>query len=168
MGAMATAIIATAVLLYLWLPKKGYQFAHPKDMNSLTIQMARGPCYGSCPSYTITIYGSGLVEFVGTRHVKVQGSQKSAISQEQVIQLLQSLDRARFSSLEDRAFAWCFDSGSVSIFVSVDGETKRVVSDDSCTGSKSGLQAQFVRTAAQIDTMVGSDKWVSCDGPCWK
>ena len=168
LGATATAIIATAVLLYLWLPNKGYHFAHPNDMKSLTIQMARGPCYGSCPSYTITIHANGLVEYVGVKHVRVQGSQKSAISQEQVIQLLQNLDRVHFSSLEDRAFAWCFDSGSVSVLVSVDGKTKRVVSDDWCTGSKSGLQAQFVKTAAQIDTMVGSGKWVSCDGPCWK
>lgn len=76
--------------------------------------------------------------------------------------------RAHFWSLEDRAFAWCFDSDSVSITVSMDGETKRVVSDGGCIGAKSGLQARFVQSAAEIDSMVGSDKGVSCSGPCWK
>ena len=165
---LITAVTSVAALLYIWLPSKSYNFSHPKDINALTIQMARGPCYGSCPSYTLTIHGNGLVEYIGVRHVRVQGSQVSAVCQKRVVQLLQSLDRARFSSLEDRAFAWCFDSGSVSVSVSVDGKTKRIVSDDSCTGSKSGLQAKFVKSAAEIDTIVGSDKWVSCDGPCWR
>lgn len=165
---IATAIVASALLLYLWLPSKGYDFTHPKDMNSFTIQTARGPCFGSCPSYTITIHGNGLVEYVGISYVKVQGPQTSTVTPDQVIELLQNLHRAQLSSLEDRAFAWCFDAGSVSVSVSADGKTKRVVSDDSCTGSKSGLQAQFVKTAAEIDTIVGSDKWVSCDRPCRK
>jgi len=137
-------------------------------MNSLTIQMSRGPCFGSCPSYTITIHGDGLVEYAGGKHVKVQGSQTGVVSKEQIVDILASLDRAKFWSLEDRAFAWCFDSGSVSVSVSIDGETKRVVSDDGCTGGKSGPQAQFVKSSAEIDTIVRSDKWVTCDGPCWK
>lgn len=162
----ATAVVSIAVLLYIWLPSRGYDFSHAKKLNSLTIQIARGPCFGSCPSYTITIHGNGLVEYVGVRDVKVQGSQTSTVSQEHLIELLQSLDRAHFSSLEDRAFAWCFDSASVSVSLSVHGKTKRVVSDDSCTGSKSGLQAQFVKSAAEIDRIVGSDRWVNCDRPC--
>lgn len=166
--ALATAITAIAALLYVWLPEKGYDFRHPKNMNSLIIQMSRGPCFGSCPSYTITIHGDGLVEYAGGRHVKVQGSQTGVVSKEQIVDILASLDRAKLWSLEDRAFAWCFDSDSVSVSVSIDVETKRVVSDGGCTGAKSGLQARFVQSAAEIDKIVGSDKWVSCDGPCWK
>ena len=37
----ATTIIAIAVLLYIWLPSKGYDFSHPKNLNSLMIQIDR-------------------------------------------------------------------------------------------------------------------------------
>jgi hypothetical protein len=98
--------------------------------------------------------------------VGVPGSQTITINREQVIKVVQSLDRVRFFALEDRAFMWCFDTGSVTVTVSGDGTTKRVASDDSCTGAKSGLQAQFVKSAAEIDTIVGSNRWIDCDGPC--
>src|SRR5438034_10664804 len=107
-------------------------------MESLTIQMSRGPCYGTCPSYTVTIHGSGSVEYVGGRFVKDRSPQVDRLGREQVIAVLQSLDRARFPALEDRAFTWCFDSASVGISVSADGSTKRVVSDSYCDGAKTG------------------------------
>jgi hypothetical protein len=163
----ATAIVAIAALLFVWFPGQAKSLVRAKDMKSLTIQMSRGPCRGSCPSYTLTIHGNGLVEYIGERHVKVPGSQTGTVSREQIIQVLQSLDRAHFSALEDRAFRWCFDTASVSVSVSIDGRTKRVISDHSCTGAKSGLQAQFVKSAAEIDAVAGSNRWVSCDGPCW-
>jgi Domain of unknown function (DUF6438) len=165
---LATAIVAIALFSLVWLPGEGKTLARATNADSLTIQMSRGPCRGSCPSYTITIHGNGLVDYVGREHIRVQGPQTRRISREQVTEVLQSLERAHFRALEDRAFSWCFDTGSVSVSVSMDGKTKRVVSDDACTGAKSGLQAQFVKSAAEIDTIVGSNPWVSCDGPCWK
>ena len=85
-----------------------------------------------------------------------------------VTQILQQLDRAHFFALENRAFMWCFDSSSLSISVLVDGKSKRVISDGGCVGSKSGQQAQFVRAADNIDTIVGSERWVRCENArCW-
>src|SRR6266702_4064775 len=160
-----TAAFALAVLLFLWLPNGRTSVTHPKNMDSLTIQMSRGPCYGTCPSYTVTIHGSGSVEYVGGRYVKDRGPQVDRLGREQVIAVLQSLDGARFPALEDRAFTWCFDSASVGISVSADGSTKRVVSDSYCDGAKTGAQAQFVQAAHEIDAILDSKRWVSCDGP---
>jgi hypothetical protein len=164
----ATAVVALAVLLLVWLPSKWRSLARTRNMESLVVQLSRGPCFGSCPSYSITIHGNGSVEYAGGRHVRVPGTKTAAISREQVIEVLRSLDRIYFSNLEDRAFSWCFDTSSVSVSVSVDGKTKRVVSDSWCTGAKSGLQAQFVKSATEIDEIVGSERWVRCDGPCGK
>jgi len=163
---LATAVVAIAAPLFIWFPRNAKSIARANDMESLTIQMSRGPCRGRCPSYTITMHGNGKFEYVGERYVKVPGIQTGTLSREQVTDVLKSLERASFLTLEDRAFSWCFDAGSVAVSVSVEGITKRVVSDDSCTGSKSGMQAQFVKSAAEIDTIVGSDRWVSCDRSC--
>lgn len=161
------AVAALAALSAIWSPSRALGLAHPRDLDSLTVQLSRGPCYGSCPSYTITIHGNGLVEYMGQRHSKIQGQEKGSINREQVIDLLRILDRVRFMSLEDRAFCWGFDSPSVEIVVSVDGSTKGVVSDSEFVGAKTGHQAHFVEAAGEIDKIVGSAQWVDCDGPCW-
>jgi|SRR5208282_1988462 len=161
-----TAIFVLAVLLFAWLPSRPKSLTHLKNMESLTIQMSRGACYGRCPIYSITIHGNGSVDYAGYRYVDDRGPQTSAISREQVMTIIRGLDSAHFLTLEDRAFQWCFDSGSVAVSVSVDGKTKRVVSDDDCMGAKAGLQAQFVQTTREIDAVVGSKRWVECRGRC--
>jgi hypothetical protein len=161
-----TTAFALAVLIFVWLPGGSTSVTHPKNMESLTIQMSRGPCYGRCPSYTVTIHGNGSVEYVGDRYVKDRAPQVDRLGREQVIAVLQSLDRAQFPVLEDRAFRWCFDSASVGISVSADGRTKQVISDSYCDGAKAGAQAHFVQAANEIDAILDAKRWVGCDGPC--
>ncbi len=124
----------------------------------------RGPCYGSCPSYSLTLHGDGLIEYRGTRFVRVKETQTARISAEQLMQVLRDLDRMDFFAVEDRAFQWCFDSASTSISVSVDGRQKRVTTDDCAVGAKGGPKATFLQIADEIDTIVGSKQWVQCNG----
>jgi hypothetical protein len=165
MWSIGCALLGSAIFLLVWMPARGKSIADPKDMDSVTIEMSRGPCFGPCPSYTIRIRGNGRVEYVGGRHSK-PGSQVGSVTSEQVGNILRALDETHFSALDDRAFSWCFDTPSVAVSVFMDGTTKRVVSDESCVGAKSGLQAQFVRVTNEIDRVVGSDQWVKCEGPC--
>jgi hypothetical protein len=160
------AVAAVAALLIVWLPGKSYELFQPTDVKSLVIKMSRTSCRGSCPVYTITIHGDRHVDYVGQRFVKVRGAQTTIISDDQVGRLLRGFDQVRFFALEDRAFAWCFDTPRVSVGISVDGRSKEVSSDASCTGANRGAQAQFVRVASEIDTIVSSDQWVKCDGWC--
>lgn len=110
---------------------------------------------GSCPVYVVTVHGNGDVEYVGTRFVRTKGLQKTKVKPEQVAQMLDVLGRASLFALKDRAFSWCFDTPRVSVSVSTDGHGKRVSSDASCSGAKSGLQARFVQAADQIDKIFG-------------
>jgi hypothetical protein len=164
---LAAAIVAIVLLFALWLPARRYSLAACQDMNSLTIEMSRGPCRGWCPQYSITIYGNGTVEYEGREFIKIKGHQVSKISKEHLLRVLQTLDDANFGSLEDRAFDWCFDSSSVAVWASAEGRTKRVASDGGCVGAKSGPQERFVQATREIDVAVASDQWVLCDGhPC--
>jgi hypothetical protein len=163
---VAGAAISLAALLVIWLPGRAYGLANPRDVKSVTIQFSRGPCSGTCPSYKLVLYGSGLVDYFGGEFVGVLGQQTAVISREQLMQVLQELSRVRFFALEDRAFRWCFDTSSVGVSVSVDGRTKRIFSDGGCIGANSGVQAQFVQAANKIDKIVGSDRWVKCNGRC--
>ncbi len=166
---IATAAVAVSALVLVWMPPRGLRLAQFKDLQSLKIEMTRGACRGSCPAYAIAIHGNGAVDYVGSRFVDLKGPAATTISHEQLVEILQALDRVRFSTLEDRAFFWCFDTPSVAVSVSLDGQTMRVVSDAGCTGARSGMQSQFVKSANEIDEIVGSSRWVSCNGgPCWR
>ena len=90
--------------MLVWLPPREFSLTHDADIKSLTIQLSRGPCYGRCPSYTITIHGNGLLEYVGGKYARIACSQTEIVSNEQVTQILQQLDRAHFFALEDQGF----------------------------------------------------------------
>ncbi|MGA1989302.1 MAG: hypothetical protein ABSG72_23725, partial [Candidatus Sulfotelmatobacter sp.] len=49
--------LGLVTLFGIWFPARGYSLAPPKDLKTAVIKMSRGPCYGSCPAYTITILG---------------------------------------------------------------------------------------------------------------
>jgi|HubBroStandDraft_4_1064222.scaffolds.fasta_scaffold220922_2 hypothetical protein len=104
---------------------------------------------------------SGLASGV----VTITRERTGMVSSGQFRQILHELAGIRFFSIEDRAFRWCFDSASVGISISIDGKTKSVVGDASCTGAQSGVQARFVEVADEIDAIVGTNRWI-CRGPC--
>lgn len=162
----AAAVLGLAALLVIWMPGMPHHSIPPKDLKSAVVELSRGPCFGSCPSYTITIHGDGTVEYEGKGFVKVTGRQTGTLSSEELAEILQRLDQAHFFALDDRAFTWCFDTSSVLVRVSVDGRAKSVASDAGCTGAKSGVQDAFVQAADDIDRIVGSERWVRCEGRC--
>lgn len=157
--------VSVAGLGALWLPGRGYNLVHAKNRDSLTIEMWHSNCQIGCPVYKITVHGNGAVEYVGEQFVKVHGAQASSLNEEQMQSILVGFDRADFFSLEDQAFAWGYHSAKVNVRISVDGKTKEVSSDMYHIGAKSGLQAKFVEAAANLDRVIGTARWVSCDEP---
>jgi len=160
---IAAVAMSVAGLGALWLPGSGYSLAHAKNRGSLTMEMWRSTCQMGCPVYKIEIHGNGKVEYTGEQFVKVRGAQASSLSEEQMQAALDGFDRADFFSLEDQAFAWGYHSPGVSVRITVDGKTKDVSSDTYHIGAKSGLQAKFVDAAANLDRIIGTDRWVKCD-----
>ena len=160
---LAAVVISVAGLAALWLPGRGYSLAHPKNRDSLTIEMWHSNCQAGCPVYKVTVHGNGAVEYVGEQFVKVRGAQASSLNEEQMQAVLVGFDRADFFSLEDQAFAWGYHTARVNVRIAVDGKTKAVSSDMYHIGAKSGLQAKFVEAAANLDKVIGTDRWVKCD-----
>jgi hypothetical protein len=163
---IASLIVSGAMVLVIWYPQRAYSLAYPGNIVSVSIELSRGPCFGGCPSYSLTLHGDGLVEYRGTRFVRVKEKQTARVSTEQVMQALRDLDRTNFFTVEDRAFQWCIDTASTSISVSVDGRQKRVTTDDCNVGAKGGPKATFLKIADEIDTIAGSKQWVQCNGLC--
>lgn len=149
----------------VWAPPKTVQLGHPQNLDTLKIELGRGPCYGSCPQYTFTVRGDGRVEYVGRRgHSRFDTRKLGSIEREKVMRILHTLDRVKFMTLEDRAFSWAFDTPSVGIRIWEDGKTKQVVSDSAYVGYKYGRQASFVEATRGIDGILESTQWTQCTG----
>src|SRR5436305_2696176 len=84
--------------------------AKPKIPADTLITLQRTGCYGTCPSYALTITADGTVVFNGTAYwVKKEsimfgeryGITMSKISQEQMLQLISEFEKANYFSLRD-------------------------------------------------------------------
>ena len=131
-------------------------------MRSVDISLKRGSCYGACPVYEIRIQGDGSARYEGTTFVRTKGPEIVKIAPQMLTNLLESFDRAGFSTIDDRAFGVCFDAPHTIITISIDGYTKTVNIDD-CFGN-SRPKVGVIELGRQIDDTVGSKRWVECQG----
>jgi hypothetical protein len=162
---LGIAIVALISFVAVWEPTKTVALSHPRHLAAVKIELARGPCFGSCPQYTITVQGDGRAEYLGRqRYSRFDSKRVGKIESEKIMQILQTLDQAKFMTLDDRAFSWAFDTPSVGVCIWEDGRTKRVVSDAGFVGSKNGRQSRFVDATQEIDSILKSTKWDYCEG----
>ena len=59
----------------------------PVSEHVLLASIDRGPCYGTCPIYTLTVYRDGKVEYVGKDFVKKKGKASGTVTAEQMAKL---------------------------------------------------------------------------------
>lgn len=52
----------------------------PSDLSSVEIQLRRTGCYGSCPVYSVHLYGDGRVEYRGDLYVSALGIRKYRVA----------------------------------------------------------------------------------------
>ncbi|MFL5728292.1 MAG: DUF6438 domain-containing protein [Cytophagaceae bacterium] len=76
------------------------------NYESSVISMEKTACYGKCPVYTITIYGTGKAEYVGVKNVKKAGKYEKQLSEEECLKLFKAFDASNFSDFHSE-----YDSG---------------------------------------------------------
>ena len=144
------AVLSLTLLLVLYGPGVPRDI-RVKDINSLTMYFAGGPCFGSCAPYKITIHGNGELEaFRSGDRRRLPLIKKASISRAQIDSIIAGLNRVHYLNLSDRAFIWCFDTRSAGVAVSWDGDAKKISADISCVGAKGGAQDRFVTAFHEI------------------
>jgi len=162
-------LVLFALVLAVLLAVGCRNLAHPKDLRSVSVTLKRTACYGTCPVYTVSIHGSGLVEYFGEWRVDVPGPQMDRIPPGRVKDLLKAFEDIHFFDLEDKYFENCTDLPTAIISILVDGKTKQVSNYfGGCEGAKSGPQVDLAKLAEQIDGAAGARRWVTCDFACMK
>lgn len=137
-----------------------YFYIYPKltqpqstEFKDVVISLERTGCYGTCPSYQLTVYGDGKVVYNGINHVKKKGLRRSRISQNQVMELVTEIKDIDYFSLRDSYDAPIEDKSSVITSATIDGQTKKVV--DLYSAPK-----ELIELENNIDKITDSSKWV--------
>jgi hypothetical protein len=129
----------------------------PAGLEDLVITLDRGPCFGFCPSYSVTVYGDGLVVFEGVRFTSVQGFAIGSVDAATLQQLVDAFNKAGFDAMQDRYDNMqVTDMPSATTSLTLNGKTHSVYhyfGDDNAPEALKQLEDQ-------IDTLLKTEVWV--------
>ena len=170
------ATIVSALAAPVGCARNGHQDGSRQDASaplppvqagdSVLITLARTPCFGTCPVYSLTLSADGTVRYDGRRHVRHVGSATARIGADSVAALLDAFRSADYFALADQYTRgaptcprWTTDSPSAITSLTLRGRAKRIEHDYGCTGVPSAL-TELERT---IDVLVGSSRWTGVE-----
>ncbi len=134
-------------------------FPADPDLRTLSITLERTRCFGSCPSYTVTVEGTGLVTFRSQQglSVAIPGTHVAHITPEAVRDLLGRFRTANFLSALDTYECGWTDLPAYTLTLSINGVQKKVVDYG---GSIVGLPDAVENLESAVDEVTGTDRWI--------
>ena len=139
-------------------------FVATQGRNDL-ITLERTVCFGSCPSYRVTIAPDGTVTFEGRRFVKTTGTVTAQISADKFQQLVDEFERIKYFSLQDRytqradgCMTLMTDMPSANTSLSLNGRAKSVSHYFGCRGPE--VLTALTSLERKIDEIAGTEKWI--------
>lgn len=130
------------------------------DYADLVITLERTACFGTCPIYSLTVYGDGRVEYDGEMFVAVEGRQSATISPEQVQALVTTLEEADYFNLSDDYSAPATDLPSTITSVTLGGKTKTINHYGYCEADFDIAPKVLCDFEQKIDEVTNSAQWV--------
>ena len=129
----------------------------PDDISDVIVTLERGPCFGACPVYSLTVYGDGRVIYDGIRFVKIEGTRTTTVSEEKVRQLVGEFYAVDYFSLNDEyTHADATDMPSATTSITIGGKTKTIIhyhGDFSAPDELTALEDK-------IDEIVSTRQWI--------
>jgi acetamidase/formamidase len=168
---MLSSVAADLDITQLVDGNKGVHAMIPKSIFTASqnktgvITMERGPCFGTCPIYRVTVASDGAVTFEGGNFVKTKGKATAQIKPEEFKKLVGEFERFKFSSLDDKyepGTPGCgpavTDMPYVRTSIQMNGKTKSVSHYHGCHDSE--VLRALSALERKIDEIAGTDKWI--------
>lgn len=124
--------------------------------DDFVITLQRTACFGTCPSYKVSVDSAGRVTYDGSEFVRVKGRQDTRVPLSGVAALVATVDRIGFFELDDSYAAPVTDHPTVFVTVRSGGRTKRI--SDYVSGPK-----DLKTLEQQIDEVAGTRRWIRID-----
>lgn len=182
---MRYAISYTLLLSILLLNACGAdQVSLPRNWGTVSVTLIHSGAYSA------TVRGSGTVAYYGLRGVPVRGAHESTLPKQNVVAILQAIDRAQFTSMNQKDFPEASDAPYTVVSVSVDGKDKQIRSFTTSSfdrvrfGMGNGGQIplsrrltimfspslrehqRFLRLVDEIESQMGAERWTQCSPKC--
>jgi hypothetical protein len=125
---------------------------------AVQIRLTRSGCFGSCPSYAVSINGDGSVHFVGEGSVNVRGEHRYTIPVARVDALIRRFREGDFWSLDDAYQAQVTDQATYSLTFSAGGVTKTVTD---YSGGGVGMPRIVTALEDAVDEAADSGRWIT-------
>jgi hypothetical protein len=125
----------------------------------LVATLERTGCYGTCPSYKVSVYSDGRVEYDGETYVKEKGHRTAELSAADLAALHEAFARAKYLDLENKydCHEWT-DNPSAFTSYRKGGRTKALRHYYGCR-SPAGVQG-LTDLESRFDELVHSDRWI--------
>ena len=102
--------------------KKPPPVVDPPEGTPVVAQIDRGACFGTCPVYSVVVYGDGTVIYAGESHVKVVGRRSRKLEKKDLDQLTAAFDKRGFASM-DASYEKSSEEDPATISVTFRGKT---------------------------------------------
>ncbi|MBV6653842.1 MAG: hypothetical protein KI786_08810, partial [Mameliella sp.] len=122
------------------------------------IEMSKGPCYGRCPVFTLTIYKNGLASYKGERYTERLGTFVRKLEKPEMERILGEFNRANFSQFRDSYRGRIPDMQSVTISYHENGKKKTVTGKEIRPNAVKWLESQ-------LDQIAHADGWILKEAP---
>lgn len=139
-------------------------FVAAQDKNGV-ITLERTVCYGTCPSYQVTIASDGAVTFEGRDFVRTKGTASAQIKPDDFDKLVNEFEKIKYFSLDER-----YEPGSpgcpgavtdlpyARTSIQMNGRSKSVSHYHGCRDSE--LLRALTTLERRIDEIAGTEKWI--------
>jgi ankyrin repeat protein len=127
-----------------------------KPNSKVAITLQRSGCFGSCPSYSVTVSTDGVV-FDGGGYVVARGKHTDSIDAEAVRALAKKFVAADFYSMDEKYVAGVTDNPTYVLEASIDGNSKKVVD---YVGSWMGMPEVITELEEEVDSLAKTSIWI--------
>ncbi|SNT27751.1 hypothetical protein SAMN05421770_106267 [Granulicella rosea] len=132
-------------------------FPSVSEPSQVRITLARGGCFGTCPSYEVTISGDGTIHYRGEAFVLVTGDHTAHIDPKTVALLLDSFRKAHFFGANNVYRYNATDLPTYRMTVVVGSRKKSVVD---YWGEKAGMPREIIDLEDLIDKAANTALWI--------
>jgi hypothetical protein len=143
-GALFIVITASTC----WSTKKGVNL----DTLTKIAEMEKGPCFGRCPVFTLTIYDNGIASYEGERFTDRLGVYVKTISPTQLKELKDAFVKANVWRFKDVYRGQIPDLQTVTITYYEGDESKSVMGKD-------GRPDEIMELEEMLDEIVNEEGW---------
>lgn len=132
------------------------------DASTVRITLERTGCFGSCPSYKVSVAGDGSVVFDGQSYVAEAGRRTGTVDPSAVRVLYDQFRTSDFMSLDDRYVADITDNPTYTLTLETAGMRKTVVD---YVGAKAGMPDSVTALQDAVDRVANTDQWIGPPQP---